>query len=575
MNKRLISTVIFILLIMTSISTAFAATTVSGTIQYIDLKNNSVTVLDFQNNIHRAYIDKNTDILTEGKESGLKDLYFGQYVEVSLSGNRALKINASLQIEPDRQGYIVPGSRFRRGEVFSIDNKSIEIKGERGREKYALTSSTEVYKKGEETGLSRIKEGDKVLLTFDDIYSSNVSQISIEDEEKHIEGVLKGKIEFLDENKKDIQLNEVSIYNNGKWDKNSSYSLKLKIQNDEIYYKGEKISLKSLKAKGKKEVYIAFEKSFGEMTASKLLVKEGSSFQYTDKIKSIEYGTGRMVVDNNSLYFNQGTIAIKDNRLIDPLNMNRGQDVSLYGEFSSGNKLTSLVFVQGTGILNDRADDTKILVYRGKIEDIYDYQVKIGNINYRLDYMLLDDNRWKEMSEGERFTVTEDTYIYDSDLRLTVPTDGFISSRYIDLNDVEDKTLRDRIKNNFYKGKIAYFVVKESPYGKEVLGMNITPQLSQYRQNVTLDYSSIGEIKDVDYDNNTIEITKMKNYNTLNNQWESTSDESISLNKTLILFNDKPLKNDELYKLSEKNTVYIIRNKSTSQDGVYVLLVED
>jgi len=311
------------------------------------------------------------------------------------------------------------------------------------------------------------------------------------------------------------------------------------------------------------------------MTASKLLVKEGSSFQYTDKIKSIEYGTGRMVVDNNSLYFNQGTIAIKDNRLIDPLNMNKGQDVSLYGEFSSGNKLTSLVFVQGTGILNDRADDTKILVYRGKIEDIYDYQVKIGNINYRLDYMLLDDNRWKEMSEGERFTVTEDTYIYDSDLRLTVPTDGFISSRYIDLNDVENKTLRDRIKNSFYKGKIAYFVVKESPYGKEVLGMNITPQLSQYRQNVTLDYSSIGEIKSVDYDNNTIKITKMKNYNTLNNQWESTSDESISLNKTLILLNDKPLKNDELYKLSEKNTVYIIRNKSTSQDGVYVLLVED
>ena len=79
----------------------------------------------------------------------------------------------------------------------------------------------------------------------------------------------------------------------------------------------------------------------------------------------------------------------------------------------------------------------------------------------------------------------------------------------------------------------------------------------------------------MDYDNNTIKITKMKNYNTLNNQWESTSDESISLNKTLILLNDKPLKNDELYKLSEKNTVYIIRNKSTSQDGVYVLLVED
>ena len=51
-----------------------------------------------------------------------------------------------------------------------------------------------------------------------------------------------------------------------------------------------------------------------------MLLKSGSSMEYKDRVQDIDYGTGQMVVDTNSFNYHEGTIVIKDNRLVDPLN---------------------------------------------------------------------------------------------------------------------------------------------------------------------------------------------------------------------------------------------------------------
>ena len=311
------------------------------------------------------------------------------------------------------------------------------------------------------------------------------------------------------------------------------------------------------------------------MNVAKIQIKNGSQRIYESKVDNIEYVRGNMVVDKNLIHLNPGTIVIKDNRLVDLLNINKKQDVFVNVDRTRGQNLASFVSIEGSSILEDRIDNTKIVIYRGKIEDISEYEVEIGKLNYRLNHMKLSNNKWREIKEKEKFELSEDTIIYDSQLKEIIPANYFISSRYINLNDIKDPVLRERVKSSFYKNKTAYFVVRESPYGKELLGLNITPHINQYRQNVYTNYSTIGEIEEIDLENGNIKFTKVKNFNTLNNRWENTGEETIDIESSIILQNDIPIPVDKSYLLRKGSKAYIIKDKESSMDKAYIILIED
>ena len=310
------------------------------------------------------------------------------------------------------------------------------------------------------------------------------------------------------------------------------------------------------------------------MTVSKLTTKNGLAQEYQAKVSNIEYTTGQMVVDNNLMHFTEGTIVIKDNRIVDSLNINKNKDVMVTVDSIHGKKNTSLVSMTSS-ILDDRVDESKIVIYRGKLEDIFDYEIEIGRINYRLDYLKLTDQIWKEVKNSQRFSMSEDTLIYDSELKEEIDVGHFVSSRYTDLTDIKNKALKDRLAKDYYKNKVAYFVVRESEYEKEVLSINLTPDQQLYGQNVQLTHSTQGEIKEIDYDKGTITLTKVKNYNTLNNRFENAPDQTINMNKSVILLNDLPISKDKTYSIRKGSKVYAIKEKTSSIDDSYILLIED
>ncbi len=549
----------------------------TGTIEGLNFKENKITILDYNGKRHTVKILPSTIIEIEGVWKEIYDLFFGQEVDITLEKNTVKKVVGYPEEDPERDGYIMPGTRFRTGTILFLSENQIEIKEKTGRSKYRLTPATIVIKNGGSVGINQVKVGDKVVLTFDDIYSTEASTIRVQDEEKHIEGILKGKINLVDEKNKEILLKSPYIYKEGiGFIPYKDHQVKLKTNGGEFYVGGQNIKFKDLKKYMNKETYIAFDKAYGTMNIAKLQIKEGSSKMYQASIEDIEYGTGKMIVNKNLIHFNPGTIVIKDNRLVDVLNIDRYKDVFVNADTIKGKPTANFVAIEGTSILDDRIDNTKIAIYRGKIEDIYEYGVKIGKINYRFDHLKLkDDNKWVELNDSERFELTEDTLIYDSQLKKSIPASYFISSRYINLNDIKDKTLRDRVKDNFYKNKTAYFVVKESAFGRELLALNITPHINEYRQNVKMDYSTIGEVKEIDYDKGTITFTKVKNFNTLNNRWENSADEVVDINQGVMLLNDTPIPLDKLYILRKGTLGYIIKNKQSSIDQGYVILLED
>lgn len=583
MRKTISILILCLVLLLTFNSTIYAGApkkafvqTIKGTIEGLNFKQNQIIILDYNGKRHTAKVLPSTILSIEGVWVDFMDLYFGQEVEITLEGKNAKKIIAYPEEDPERYGYIMPGNRFKSGDVLFISQNQIEIKGKSGREKYRITPATTIIKNGGMANLFQVKPGDKVVLTFDDIYSAEVSSLRVQDEEKHIAGILRGKIHSVDEKKKIIYIKSPRIYKEGKgWETSRENILSLKLSKDNLYNGGETIPLRKLKDYRNQEAYIAYDEAYGNKNIAKLQIKKGSPQNCQATVEDIEYGTGKMVVNKNLIHFHPGTIVIQNNRLVDVLNIDRKKDVFVNADRIMGNTVASFVSIEGTSILDDRIDDTKLVVYRGKIEDIYEYEVKIGKLNYRLDHMKLTNNKWTQLKESERFELSEDTLIYDSQLKQTIPANQFISSRYINVNDIKDPRLRERVRNNFYKNKTAYFIVRESAFGKELLGLNITPHINEYRQNVNTTYSTIGEIEEIDYDKGTINFTKVKNYNTLNNRWENGKDEEVDINQGLILLNDIPIPEDKIYALRKGAKAYIIKNKESSLDKGYVILIED
>lgn len=574
----LIAIAFFIVTILTSPSLGAEGTKIiQGSIESIDFSKNTITILDYDGKRQDIKVFSSTTIEIEGQLFTIEDLYFGQEVDIVLKGNKAERIIAYPEDDPERYGYIMPGSRFKTGKVLFLTEDEIEIKNGDKREKYRITPNTTIYKDGKAISFIWIKEGDNVLLTFNDIYSSEVSTIRVEDYEKHITGVLMGRLYFVDERKEEIHIMSPYIYSdNNKWEPYKEYLVKLKADDNNLYNGSERITLSDLSKFKGYTVYIAYDSSYGRLNVSKLQIKSGSSRFYASKIDDIEYGTGKMIVNKNLVYFNEGTIVIKNNRLVDILNMNMNEEVKVNVDFKNGISYANVVALEGSSILDERADNTRISIYKGKIEDIFDYEIEIGRLNYKMNYLKLTEvNLWEEQEDSERISVTEDTLIYDSQLKEEIPVDSFIGSRYFNLNDIKNLTLRNRLKNNFYKGKTAYFIVRESSFGKELLALNIVPNLKSYRYDINLDYVALGNIEAIDYDQTTISLTNVKNFNTLNKSWEGSSKETLDISNSVILYNDAPISMDKLYTLRQGLKAYVIKYKESSENIGYVVLIED
>ena len=81
-------------------------------------------------------------------------------------------------------------------------------------------------------------------------------------------------------------------------------------------------------------------------------------------------------------------------------------------DYKYGTRSASVVSIEDSGILDDRIDGTKLLVYKGKIEDISNYKLTLGKYNYKLDRSI-NQFGFKSNPGAEELSLTLDTYVYD------------------------------------------------------------------------------------------------------------------------------------------------------------------
>ncbi len=554
--------------------------TIEGFIDLVDYNNNRLMVVDFIDQKHMLQVEDITQIQINGKSVAFKDLFYGQEVLVTLQQGKVTAIEGLLEEDPNLHGYIPPGSRVKVGDILSITSLSVELRTEEGREIYRIVPATQVTRNGKVANLFEVKTGDRVMLTFDDIYSADISEIRAEDSERHITGLYRGTIESVSERNKEMILNTVTSYDNGAWKKHADQKVKLKVE-DNLYKGANKITLSELaNAKGQ-EVYVAVESSYGTEKAAKLQVREGSVQLFESKITSLEFGKSQLIVNNNIVGFHAGTIVVENNRLVDIMNLKNQRTVYVAADTNRGARNAALITMEYDGMLKDRIDGTRLVVYRGKIESLGEYSITIARLAYQLDYLKLQDNQWVEVERPRKFTMSEDTYVYESSLKKEIEAAYLLNSRFVNPDNIKDPTLRSRVKNNYYINKTAYVVVKETTLSdnqtiEEVLSINLTPNLTNYSRFVNTDHAAIAEVASVDIDADELKLGNIRHWNTLNKRWETTSaSESVDIDKAVILINDRPIKRDELYLIKARAKAYLIKNKNVSTgDDAYVVIIE-
>jgi len=231
-------------------------------------------------------------------------------------------------------------------------------------------------------------------------------------------------------------------------------------------------------------------------------------------------------------------------------------------------------------LLQPRPGDTRLMVYLARVQDLYDYQVDLGRLGYQLDYHRITDNEWERLRRSRRADFSEDTLIYDSELATVIEPGLLRDTRYIDPQDIEDDDLRERIEDEFYYDRTAYFVVRQTQTDdgsrEEVLAMNLAPAAEVETGEEQTEHSLMGTVTGVNVEEGTLILGNRRTWNSLNERWEAAGDATeLNMDQAVMVLNDEPLKGEEIYRIREGARAFVLQNRTATDDlSAYVILLE-
>ncbi|WDV46037.1 S-layer homology domain-containing protein [Clostridiaceae bacterium M8S5] len=484
-----------------------------------------ISFKDFNDVMYKYELAKGANIIVNGDSILAKDLLYGQEVSVEVTNNKISRISSNLEI--GEEGYIEKGDKIITGKVLSKDKYSGQVTLATPNEvkNFIIDGYANIIKDGNNVDFQKIQDGDLLRLEFDDYNTNRPSKVTISSADIQISALYKVELQDVDTMRKQLILGDIKRYNHGSW-MNEEGKKDLQInQACKIYVGNVSLSLEELKNYKGKEAYIAVQENFGQDEAIKLIVKNNYETKYDNSIQKIEYGSNTLRVEYRNIGFdNDSTIIVKNNRLIHPYNLSKGDDILVY---SYGVNNPHAAFIS---VLEEDANG--LVVYRGRIDEINKYNIDLDKIYY------LEDNKWQKEKKQTTFNISNDTKIIDTRKAqaVDVTVDAFLNSRHLKSSD----------PNNYYK-KYAYAV----EYNGMVLAMNIIDN-STKSQVVT-----IATVDDIDKANITLELKDVKDYSFFTNKWNLNNASLYLMAQKAIFIKDGKIVGFDHVKKGDK--LYILR----------------
>jgi hypothetical protein len=369
---------------------------VSGTVRFVDTDPETgmtlLTVFDYNNNIKKYELAPYAHIEINHDTGAVSDLKYGQDVKLFITNGYVIKVTGETFLNP---GFIPDYSKMRTGTVLNVTSlNNVKVKYPTGQtEIIQVPDNATLLKGGNIISVQALQEGDKVKLYFNDIYSKNVSLIEIEGKEQLIQNIYRGLVQDVNVYRNQVTLVEPAILNNAQWKGDEeAYTKTFDVPKDiPIYVRGEAIDLETLSKLYKNyPVYIAVRDDYSEESVVQLSVALGGEHFAVDRVNYLDRVIGQLELQDNNrnVVFNEGTIFVKNSKLVDSSALKNLDDVVMVSDYYRGQNNANIVRITSDA---ERIFDQ---IHVGAVENVYGYAFNLRN------YGTISGNQWSDINRS-------------------------------------------------------------------------------------------------------------------------------------------------------------------------------
>ena len=541
--KRFTISIVLITLLFAIVFTYNRAETlaypiIEGYIKSINMAESRIEVEEYRGNIRAFNIAPGAVLLIDDIPVKLNDFKIGMEIYAEYYGNTLTRLESWSTENP---GYIPPGGKVRTGVIKSIDRNQLILRLTTGKEETYFTSpATIALKNGTNVPLTTLYEGDRVRLYFDEKDTDIISRISIEGDSAKLKGLYKGILETQNLMNNTILLKDVEVFQNGAWHELKNI-LKMEFTLEApIYYSGQKISPNNLKYFSGKTVYVAVKDFFGKETAEQMVIKSLYESTFSEKIEEINwYASAFELKNKRNIDFNEGTIIVKNNRLVESFALSPGQDAFVVADGRGAKALASVVYIYNQDINNSNMG--QYLLYAGKLDMVIDNKLVLT------DFFVLNQNEWESFDDEKELYFDNDTFILDLEDMKRITHEEFITGHYaVD----EDSSFRRR------QGLRSWYAYAYTD-GDRIVAIALKKDMdSLLRQRVAV--ATIDRLEDDALVGKTAILRNARDWSSRNEKWmEKGLPVRMRVEKALLIKDDKMISWDEL---KPGDDVYCIRD---------------
>jgi len=553
---------------------------ISGTIRFVETDPETgmtlLTVFDYEDNIKKYELAPYARIEINHDTAAVSDLKYGQDVNVWLANGYVIKVTGETFLNP---GFIPDYTKMRTGTVLSITpGNTLRVKYEDGRSEYLdIQDNATLIKGGNIISPQGLQEGDKVKLYFNDIYSKEVSLIEIEGKEQLIQDIYRGLVQDVNVYRNQLTLVEPAVSNNAQWKADeTNYTKTFDIPKDVgIYVRGEKIDLATLSKLYKNNpIYIAVRDDYSKESVVQVSVAIGGEHFAVDRVTELDRVVGQLELQNNNrnVVFNEGTIFVKNSKIVDPSVIQNFDDVIMVSDYYKGQNNANIVRITSDA---ERIFDQ---IHVGAIEDVYGYAFNLRN------YSSISGNQWSDVNRS-----TSALFFYFNELDVEDITDKtnfktLSSYEFYHLGYSREENKVEAAPGLDYHRYYTFFVTDED---RKVIGMNIRKYGLVDGQNIdmfTTDENDVktkldlalqstvltrGTIESFDSTWKRIEMTDSHDWADDFGRWNANrGNSSVEYRDAIIVKNNKRI---EIEDLNLGDYIYVLRD----DEDALVIFVEE
>lgn len=358
----------------------------------ITLQNDSGRTVTYNiNDNARLYIN-NTVTTIDGFKMGMK-------VEADISLRSVVELRGSSNSTKETESTSPSAGQNTKkatvtGVVTSIDPNGLFImfKPDIGEETtYYLNKDTSYQKNSSSVDISALYVGDRIKLSLKNLNTSIVTKVDISETGTLVENLYKGEIQVVNANANKLTVKNQHAFVN--WDFGSETTTALSTMDFSskvpIYVGNTKIDKGQLKNYIGSEAYYATVKQFGKEVIEKIVVLKNNERTYYEPMLSVDTKYQLLKLKSaGSLYFHDGTILIRNGRLIEPTGLLAYGTAFVISDGAARDHYAQVVQVTSDSFMSPNLAGHEL--YYGRLSQADGYLIEIN------DAMKIESNVFKK-----------------------------------------------------------------------------------------------------------------------------------------------------------------------------------